>query len=266
VLLGNGDGTFQAPVTVSAGVEPFAVVVGDFNGDGNLDFAVSDYDRGVYIYLGNGDGTFQAPTLVNAGVSPIAIAAQDLNGDGKQDLAVAGVNGAEGEVSVLLGNGDGTFQSPVSYDLAWGFPATSIAIGDVNRDGKPDLVVTGYNPANNISFLSVLLGNGDGTFGSVIGTPTGGGINSTYTALPLSVAIANFDTSGKTDVAEVNGPHIEVLPGNGNGTFPGALRFTADVTPWALAVADFNGDGKPDIVVANLGSNDVTILLNATVP
>jgi uncharacterized protein (DUF2141 family) len=263
VLLGNGDGTFQTPITLSAGNEPFPLAVGDFNGDGRLDVAVSDFDSGVYLFLGNGDGSFRAPVLINAGTNPVAIAAADLNGDGKLDLAVADFhdpsNIDNGGVSVLLGNGDGTFQTPVFYAVEI-YP-TSLAIGDLNGDGKPDLAISSFVSVFGLerSTLNVLLGNGDGTFGADISTGNG-------RSFPLSVVIADFDSSGKQDAAEVYGSLVSVLLGNGDGTFQGHLFFSADQEPSQLAVGDFNGDGKPDIVVANLGSNDITILLNATVP
>jgi hypothetical protein len=267
VLLGNGDGTFQTPIPLSAGTEPFPLAVGDFNGDGKLDFAVTDFNSGVYLFLGNGDGSFQAPALISAGTNPVAIRAADLNGDGKLDLAVADMHDPasidNGGVSVLIGNGDGTFQTPVFYAVAI-FP-TSLAIGDMNGDGKPDLAISSFAVFGlERSVLNVLLGNGNGTFGANMTTITGS--SNFVSAFALSVVIADFASSGKQDIAEVLGPAISILPGNGDGTFQGQLFFNADQLPFQLAVGDFNGDGKPDIVVANSGSNDITILLNASVP
>lgn len=268
ILLGNGDGTFQPNTTLSAGNEPFPLAVGDFNGDGKLDFAVSDFSGGVYLFIGNGDGSFRAPALISAGRNPVAIRAADLNGDGKLDLAVADMhdpsNVDNGGVSVLLGNGDGTFRAPVFYAVTI-FP-TSLAIGDLNGDGKPDLAISSFVSSIGLegSALNVFLGNGDGTFGGNIVTGTGRSLSGNE--FPLSVLIADFIPNGKPAVAEVKGPNVSVLPGNGDGTFQGQLHFSADQLPYQLAVGDFNGDGKPDIVVANQGSNDITILLNATVP
>jgi len=268
ILLGNGDGTFQSPITLSAGNEPFPLAVGDFNGDGKLDFAVTDFNSGVYLFVGNGDGSFQVPALISAGLNPVAIVVSDFNKDGKLDLAVADLHDPSsndnGGISILVGKGDGTFETPVFY--AVGLFPTSIAVGDLNGDGKPDLAVSTFAASFGleVSSLNVLPGNGDGTFAGYISTFTGHAESGSV--FPLSVVIAAFNPSGKPSVAEVQRGVVSVLPGNGDGTFQGKLLFGADQLPFQLAVGDFNGDGKPDIVVANQGSNDVTILLNVTGP
>jgi hypothetical protein len=136
ILLGNGDGTFQAPVDYVAGVSPGSVGVGDFNADGILDLAVTNYEGTVSVLLGRGDGSFQSPANYSVGtiiLSQAALAVRDINDDGIADLAVASGSG----VRVLLGNGDGTFQTtPISYVAGVG--AFSVAVGDFNRDGLPD--------------------------------------------------------------------------------------------------------------------------------
>jgi hypothetical protein len=159
VLLGNGDGTFRPAVNYAAGDSPGSVAVGDFNGDGVLDLAVSNggyYDSsGVSILLGNGDGTFQAPVHYVAGIGPRGVAVGDFNGDGISDLAVANAGTSpdytDGGVSVLLGNGDGTFQDPVSFTTGARLPV-SVAVGDFNGDGWPDLAVAN-SASNNVSIL-----------------------------------------------------------------------------------------------------------------
>src|SRR5207249_3382514 len=120
VLLGNGDGTFQAARAFPVGDYPRSVVVGDFNGDGKLDLVLTNPNVDTLsVLLGNGDGTFQDPTTFAAGTSPYSVAVGDFNGDGKLDLAVADRGHPEshiaGAVSVLLGNGDGTFQAPLTF-------------------------------------------------------------------------------------------------------------------------------------------------------
>src|SRR5262249_54084615 len=113
VLLGNGDGTFQAPQEFAAGLRPTFVAVGDFNGDGKPDLVVGSSIRGDFtcVLLGNGDGTFQPPRFLGGSHQAVSVAVGDFTGDGKADLAFAGVGGVE----VLLGNGDGTFQPGTRY-------------------------------------------------------------------------------------------------------------------------------------------------------
>ena len=125
ILLGNGDGTFQNQGTYAVDSSPSAIVAGDFNGDGRTDLAVANSDdNNVSIFLGNGDGTFQNQVTYAVGSDPIALVTGDFNGDGRTDLAVANEGSFDsdgnlipgtGDVSVLLGNGDGTFQAQVTY-------------------------------------------------------------------------------------------------------------------------------------------------------
>ena len=269
VLFGNGDGTFTRSVTLSAGTEPFPLAVGDFNGDDKLDFAVTNVNSGVYIFLGNGDGSFQQSGPITAGNGPVAVVAGDFNGDRILDLAVPDLHDPtssdHGGVSILLGKGDGTFDSPEYYPVEI-FP-TSVAIGDVNRDGKPDLVISSFFTSFGLegSAVNVLLGNGDGTFDANKWFGTGKTKTGT-SVFPLSVVIADFDSDAKPDLAEVLGSKVAVMPGNGDGSFQVDLVFQANQMPFQLAVRDLNGDGKPDIVVANQGSNDITVMINATNP
>ena len=253
VLLGNGDGTFQAAVNYGVGSGSSSVAVGDFNGDGKLDLAVANGNSSISVLLGNGDGTFQAAVNYGVGSGSSSVAVGDFNGDGKLDLAVANWNGST--ISVLLGNGDGTFQAAVNYSV--GSNPRTVAVGDFNGDGKPDLAVA--NTSSNT--VSVLLGNGDGTFQAVVNYGVGSG--------PSSVAVGDFNGDGKPDLAVADGnlftvSVLSVLLGNGDGTFQAAVNYGVGSGPISVAVGDFNGDGKPDLAVANQGSNNVTILLNIT--
>jgi hypothetical protein len=147
VLLGNGDGTFSKPVRYHAGVRPWQLALGDFNGDGNLDAAVVPIDgkSRIVVLLGKGDGTFSSAKAYPSGVGPESVVAADFNGDGKLDLAVTNnANPKPCHVSILLGNGDGTFQPPVKFRV--GFGPTGLITADFNNDGKPDLAtLTGYS-------------------------------------------------------------------------------------------------------------------------
>jgi len=187
VLIGNGDGTFQAEVDYATGSDSRKVVTGDFNRDGHLDFAISS-SAGVSVVLGNGDGTFQPQIFYSLAThdNPYILTA-DLNGDGRLDLAVANTAGS---VSILLGKGDGTFNGPTVYATG-GFSA-AVASADLNGDGFLDLVTTNYYTQN----VSVLLGKGDGTFGTRIDFPAGYGAR--------GLAVADFDKDGRLDLAVGN--------------------------------------------------------------
>ncbi len=265
ILLGNGDGTFQAPQQLPTGEfqTPGSMVVGDFNGDGRLDLAVADGGNlfwdgtdppGVIVVLGNGDGTFQPQVTyqVNyAGPSQPgfnvagAVVAGDFDGDGRLDLAVA-MPGAG--VTVLLGNGDGTFHR-VPENFATGFAwQNSAAVGDFNGDGHLDLAVTNNFDSN----VSVLLGNGDGTFQPQVTHAVG--------SSPGSIMAGDFTGNGRVDLAVTDGAGEQVLLGNGDGTFQPPVTYDAGSPPAAIVAGDFNGDGRAGLAGAGPG-NTVSMLL-----
>jgi hypothetical protein len=271
-LIGNGDGTFQPTSAEATGVWPYAVVVGDFNGDGAVDFAVTvlnvNYvslppcpDCGtvsppppgyIAVFLGVGNGTFGGSpltsTLSPTDLLPVSIKAVDLNGDGKLDLAF--INSGGNSMSVLLGNGDGTFQTEQNF--ATGVLPTSLQVADLNSDGKLDFAVvnqlckvtsTSCAPGS----VSVLLGNGDGTFQPH--SDFGVGVT------PMSLAIADFNGDGKPDLAVTNanlglGNTVSILTGKGNGTFNPHVDYTVVNEPGPIVAADFNHDGRIDLAVA----------------
>jgi len=228
-------------------------VIGDLNADGKPDLATD----GVSVLLGNGDGSFGAVTDYAAGNGPRSVAIGDLNGDGKPDLAVAnyGTSAAHGStVSVLLGNGDGTFGRSAEFGAGDG--ARFVAIGDLNGDGKPDLVVAnlGFYPAYGTT-VSLLLGNGDGTFQSKTDLVTGSG--------PYSLAIGDLNGDGRPDLVTANfgSCTVSVLLGNGDGTFGAKTDYYWADCPAFPAISDLNGDGKPDLVVMNWDGHLVSVLL-----
>ncbi len=276
IILGNGNGTFQPPMSFAAGIEPQSLVAGDFNGDGKLDLAVADFGitnvagqvdpgGGVSILLGNGDGTFGPPTLYAAGNNPVSVIAADFTGDGKLDLAVAddgdqnGYASAAGGVSVLLGDGNGTFRPAVAYAAGAG-PASLVA-GDFAGNGKVDLAVadpgdvyTGSEAGNDPGGVYVLLNNGDGTFQNAIAyaSDLAGG------TAPGSIVAGVFTDNGKVDLA-IGGDEIDellILKGNGDGTFeppigtPLNLPENGGSLYLSIVSGDFDGDGRLDLAVA----------------
>ena len=245
VLLGKGDGTFQNQVRYAAGNTPNALVAGDFNGDGRTDLAVANGgSNDVSVLLGNGDGTFQNQVRYAAGAYPISIVAGDFNGDGRTDLAVANQGSGNSDVSVLLGNGDGTFQNQVRY-AAGAYPI-SIVAGDFNGDGRTDLAVANQGSGN--SDVSVLLGNGDGTFQNQVRYAAG--------ALPISVVAGDFNGDGRTDLAVANYKSNDVsvlLSLNGTFTASGPVATNSHATP---LVTDLSGKGADDVLVIN-GAGDI---------
>ena len=272
VFLGNGDGTLQAAVVYETGgqnVFASEVKIADVNRDGKPDLIVLiSYPQSVAVLLGKGDGTFQPAILTSDFAGANAIALADFNGDGILDLAVALAPGA---VAVALGNGDGTFQPATGY-ASGGYVTGSVAAADVNGDGKVDLIAS--NPCNQYcptglaaGSVSILLGNGDGTFQAAVLNDTGVD-NSGF------VTVADLNGDGKLDLivadAVVNGGTFltseTVFLGKGDGTFPTATTYELFYGEGSAppAVSDVNGDGVPDIVAAGfvlLGNGDGTFQL-----
>jgi subtilisin family serine protease len=257
--------SFDFRPTLPAGFIPTAVVSGDFNGDGKLDWAVANGgDNTIWVYLGNGDGTAQLPTIVHlAGFAPVALAAADMNGDGKLDLVVAEVDSLA--VAVLLGNGDGTFGPELSFTVP-GFPE-SLAVADFNNDGKPDVVV---GLALGIAEIACLPGDGTGKLGAPL-IHYGQSDGAAFTT--FAVASADLNGDGFPDVValdfslSISGTLITSQMGNagarvylnqGDGTFKLTQQVFHDTSVdqgpqsgqavTAVALADVNGDGCVDAV------------------
>jgi len=254
VLLGNGDGTFQSQQRYAVGDEPRFLAIGDLDGDGVLDLAVGNSQSGdVSVLLGNGDGTFQSQQRYATGYNTRAVAVGDLDGDSVLDLVVvAYTSSSDDNLCVLLGNGDGTFQSEQRYQAGDG--GDEVAVGDLDGDGALDVAVANFVTDN----VSVLLGNGDGTFQSLQTYAVGDG--------PESIAIGDLDGDGVLDLAVANyynrwGDDVSVLLGNGDGTFQSQQMYTAGWDAAYIEIGDLDGDGAPDLAVANVASDDVSVLL-----
>jgi hypothetical protein len=269
VRLGNGDGTFGAAQTYAVGTGPDSVAVGDFNGDGKLDIVTANEGNNtVSVLLGNGDGAFGAAQSYAVGSQPASVAVGDF--DGKLDVVTA--NQGDNTVSLLPGNGDGTFAAFKTVATLTS-PAQSVAVGDLNADGKLDLAVTaggtdgytspgGYYIPGTAPTVNVLLGNGDGTFalGSSLTLPSFSYVPPSSIA-PPTVAVADLNGDGHPDLVTTYADYggiVNVFLNNGNGTFAALGGFGAGGNSQAVAVADLNGDGKPDLVTAD--GNGISVL------
>jgi hypothetical protein len=265
VLLGNGDGTFGAPIYSMVAPYSQNIALADVNGDGKLDVVQTDeYDSTVNVAYGNGDGTFtyaaSYPTLNGGNYGyPTVVALADMNGDGHPDIVVDNIYGySNGSIAILMNNGDGTFANPVTY--ATNDYSPGMVVADLNGDGHPDVALTQYYNGQ----VAVFLNNGDGTLAAPTFYSSGTGTN------PLSVAVGDVTGDGIPDlvVALVAynfdgavGPNVATLPGNGDGTFGPAQIFVGPEqsnSTVSVVVADLNGDGVADAAVANYyGTVDV---------
>jgi hypothetical protein len=326
VLLGNRNGTFAAAQNYAVGASPLSVAVGDFNDDGKLDIVTGNADGSISLLLGKANGTFRPAQKIAAAGGGSYLAVADVNGDGNPDLVTN-----YGGVSVLLGNGNGTFRAVQTNATAGG----AVAVGDFNRDGKLDVIAVNnpYSFGNSIT-LSLLRGNGDGTFASpqtifsytsyayyvgvlfgtatvadfngdgkldlaftsqefaevtggpipVVGTVLLGNGDGTFVSggtFRFNAAFGSIDKMGNLVAADINhdgfldlitvsGGEIEIAPGHGDGTFGVTQEFYSQFggrSYTAVAVADFNGDGYPDVVATwtdpyGGGSSGIDVWLN----
>ena len=234
-----------------------SAAVADFNGDGILD--VADVNEGlntVSVLLGKGDGTFAlTASSPKTGREPVSIAAGDFNSDGIPDLAVANFQGGSGgSVTVLLGNGDGTFSTKATIPMA-GLFGVGVRAGDFNGDGIPDLAVQ----VNDSPFFLIFLGNGDGTFTAGPAFPTVAALD------PESFAIADLNRDGIQDLAVVSNytyANASIFLGNGDGSFSATTsKPTVGLNSQFIVAGDFNEDGIPDLAVTNSLNHNVIVLL-----
>ena len=267
-ILGKGDGTFQNPLpldiptTIPGGT---VIATADFNGDGRADLVwesdVEAQTAGVVgVMLGNGDGTFQAAieTAIPYGGD---LAVGDFNGDGRADLAVTnGSNGVYSTVSILLGNGDGTFQTPAVYQLPT-LPA-SVRVGDFNGDGRSDIAILSQPNTSPNGMVSVMLSNSDGSLQPSVNTNVPGPVTGFVTG--------DFNGDGRLDIAVdegtaeiATGQSLYILYGNGDGTMQAPVLQSTPLYD-CLAAADFNRDGRTDLVGLHVPNSEATQALGVS--
>jgi hypothetical protein len=259
VLLGNGDGTYQYAVNYAADDGPEAIVINDLNNDNIPDIAVANRSsNNVSVFLGKGVGLFNDAIHYAAGEEPHAIISRDINRDNKVDLVVLNDDHLyrfDNYVSVLLGNGDGTFQEPNKYRA--GERASSMAMGDLNRDGCLDLA-TANNSSSPIPHVAVLFSKCDGTFKDPV--------SHEIELHPTTIKIAEITGDIYLDIivaGYAKNYNMHVLKGGTSGAFRDIYKFSAaDVDNMALG--DMNNDKTKDVVMLNHNSGDLSLLFNTT--
>jgi hypothetical protein len=256
ILTGNGDGTFAPERTYSTGNKsaPKSLCIGDVNNDNRMDIISANFGSdSIGVLLAHDNGTFADVTtyFVDTGSQPRSVAVGDFNNDSRLDIVTA--NYGSGGISILFGYGNGTFSNATTYFTNLIGPLITIAVGDVNKDNKLDIVTA----AIDIMKVIILLGYGNGSFSNPLAYFLGRNV------LPSSVAVSDFDCDNRLDIVVTNiqGSYVGVLLGNGNGTFKPITRYSTWSTSslYAVSIADLNNDNRYDLVVANIADDEIII-------
>lgn len=273
ILLNNGDGTFAAPIAYSTGVFPavsqsFSIAIGDFDGVNGPDLAIANVGHiigtsFITVLLNNGSGVFAmapgSPFATIPGLAPFDIVTADFTGDGILDLATA--NRDTDNVTLFIGNGNGTFQTPgVSFSvLPGGLDPYSLVAADFDGNGSVDIAIGNISTSN----ITVFLNNGSGTFTEAPESPFPVGI----TAFEIDITAADFNCDGAIDLATSNAgsDNVSILINDGSGGFSAPFQFPTGADPFSITAGDFNGDGRIDLATANRDSDDISVLLNGCV-
>jgi hypothetical protein len=244
--------SFSSPIATSV-IQPVAIVTADVNNDGKADvIAATPVNGGITVMLGLGNGRFATPTYWSASGTdtPKTLAVADVNGDGKLDIVTGndpGDGAAFGEkasISVLLGDGEGHFPTVQTYSGFSFVTPTSIAVSDVNGDGRPDIILAGYGPS-----VDVMMNVGVGATQWPVQSYNPAGVDST--GAPIMVAAGDVNGDAKPDIVLTWGTQVEALLNTGTGTFVATQPYDVGADPLSVTLGDVNGDGNLDIVTAN---------------
>jgi hypothetical protein len=265
LYIGSASGDFSAPVSFNTGggISPYAIALADVTGDGKLDIVTANNQSDdVSVLAGDGSGGFAAATRFGAGSFPVALAVADVTGDGNADIVTA--NAGSLDVSILAGDGAGNFAAPEPLSIGPDAEPRALTVGDLDGDGDLDIVTANqtldgspFPPPELPGSVSILLGDGAGSFASAVQRSTGDGEGRAD-----AVAIVDVTGDGHADLvaSRPNANSAAVLVADGVGGFADAVLFPVGIGPSPMTVADVTGDGQPDIVTGNQVGSNLSVL------